>query len=233
MCCAGSCQCGWASQCSQAANRDAKSCCLRVGHSRPGALQDHHHSLLPRGHGLHPHVRHHQWGVLRRRAGLVSSVFVWPYPQITNRFLFRGFNAIIWYPALLTLHIFSSFWYKSPKLNGLLLTATVYSFRSDIWLSCYVACILVSLSGSQGKLVKVKALVHSWVMQASGGWTVARAQMSVIYDDAFFISKTGLGRGRSIGCRNQVSGLRFLLQKSDRVIISAKSQESLESQLRS
>lgn len=90
-------------------------------------------------------------------------------------------------------HGFSFFWYKSPKLNGLLRTATVYSSRSNIWLSCYVACILVSPSGSQGKLVKVMALVHSWVMQASGGWTAARAQMSVIYDDDSSCLKPDLG----------------------------------------
>lgn len=57
---------------SQAANSSAKSYCLCVGHSRPGALQDHHHCLLPRGHGFHPNVRHHQRGVLWRCAGLVS-----------------------------------------------------------------------------------------------------------------------------------------------------------------
>lgn len=58
---------------SQPANSNAKSCYLCVGHSRPGALQDHHHCLLPRGHGLHPNVRHHQRGVLRCCAGLVSG----------------------------------------------------------------------------------------------------------------------------------------------------------------
>lgn len=61
------------------------------------------------------------------------------------------------------------------------------------------------------------ALIHSWVTQASAGWRVSpsQAQMSVIYDDAY-VSKTGLGRRRSIGCRNQVSGLGFLLQKQAR-----------------
>ncbi len=68
--------------------------------------------------------------------------------------------------------------------------------------------------GARGNLVKVVALVHSWVTRASAGWGVrlSQAQMSVIYDDAY-VSKTGLGRRRWIGCRNQVSGLGFLLQK--------------------
>lgn len=45
----------------------------------------------------------------------------------------------------------------------------------------------------------------------------AKPQMSVIYDDAY-VSKMGLGRRRSIGCRNQVSGLGFLLQKQARLV---------------
>lgn len=42
------------------------------GHSRARAIPDHHHGLLPGRHGLYPHVRRHQRGVLQRRAGLVS-----------------------------------------------------------------------------------------------------------------------------------------------------------------
>lgn len=59
---------------SQTAHIDAQTCSVCAGHSRPGALQDHHHGVLPRGHGLHPNVRHHQRGVLRRCAGLVSRL---------------------------------------------------------------------------------------------------------------------------------------------------------------
>lgn len=46
---------------------------LCSGHGRPGALPDHHHSLLPRCHGLPAHVRRGQPGLLHGRAGLVSG----------------------------------------------------------------------------------------------------------------------------------------------------------------
>lgn len=45
--------------------------CL-LGHSRPGEIQDHHHSLLSRGHGLHFNVWHHKWRVLQCSTRLVS-----------------------------------------------------------------------------------------------------------------------------------------------------------------
>lgn len=47
--------------------------CLFSGHGRSGALSHHHHSLLPRCHGLHSHVWHHQRGILQRRPGLVGD----------------------------------------------------------------------------------------------------------------------------------------------------------------
>lgn len=43
-----------------------------IGHSRAGALQDHHYSLLQGSYGLYPHVWYYQWGVVRCCTGLVS-----------------------------------------------------------------------------------------------------------------------------------------------------------------
>uniref|UniRef100_A0A8C4JZ13 small monomeric GTPase n=1 Tax=Dromaius novaehollandiae TaxID=8790 RepID=A0A8C4JZ13_DRONO len=68
-----------------------------LGHRRAGAVPHHHHRLLPRGHGLHPHVRHHQRGVLQRRAGLVSAALTSPNEPPTSaaprRFSFIAFFA--------------------------------------------------------------------------------------------------------------------------------------------
>lgn len=46
---------------------------LFPGHGGAGALSHHHHGILPRRHGLHPHVWHNQRGVLQRRPGLVRD----------------------------------------------------------------------------------------------------------------------------------------------------------------
>lgn len=51
---------------------DRMSLFCSLGHSRPGKIQDHHHSLLSRGHGLHFNVWHHQWRILQCRTRLVS-----------------------------------------------------------------------------------------------------------------------------------------------------------------
>lgn len=58
------------------------------GHSRSGALPHHHHRLLPRRHGLHPYVWHHQRGVLQRCPGLVCDwliCFTWQECKLTPR----------------------------------------------------------------------------------------------------------------------------------------------------
>lgn len=47
--------------------------CVAVGHCWSGALQDHHHSVLQGSHGLHPHVWHHQWGLLQCCSRLVRD----------------------------------------------------------------------------------------------------------------------------------------------------------------
>ncbi len=44
---------------------------LLPGHSGAGALPHYHYGLLPRCHGLHSHVWHHQRRVLQRRPRLV------------------------------------------------------------------------------------------------------------------------------------------------------------------
>lgn len=44
-----------------------------IGHGGARTVPNYHHSLLPGCHGLHPHVRHHQRGVLQCRARLVST----------------------------------------------------------------------------------------------------------------------------------------------------------------
>lgn len=51
---------------------DRMSLFCSLGHSRPGKIQDHHHSLLSRGHGLHFNVWHHKWRILQCRTRLVS-----------------------------------------------------------------------------------------------------------------------------------------------------------------
>ena len=53
--------------------RREESKAANMGHSRPGEVPYHHNGLLPRSHGLHPDVWHHQWGVLQRRTGLVRA----------------------------------------------------------------------------------------------------------------------------------------------------------------
>lgn len=44
-----------------------------IGHGGARTVPNYHHSLLPGCHGLHPHVRHHQRGVLQCCARLVSA----------------------------------------------------------------------------------------------------------------------------------------------------------------
>lgn len=187
-----SCQCCWAWHKYQSADSH-QLCCMCVGHSGPGALQDHHHCLLPWGHGLHPNVWHHKRGVFWRCAGLVScfglfgvniwnvvmSVFVFcsVYCIMSIRSTYRkGFLFVtIMQSAEILLDIVRFFFFfASHKTNLRTHTGrTVTVHLSDISQPCFCSvhgCIHVRLA-NLGKLVKVVAPVHSWVTQAPAGWT--------------------------------------------------------------
>jgi hypothetical protein len=55
---------------------NATICCTKAirleGHRRTGEIQDDHDGVLQGRHGVHPHVRHHERGVVQQRPRLVS-----------------------------------------------------------------------------------------------------------------------------------------------------------------
>lgn len=155
----------------QPAYSNTKSCCLCVGHSRPGAIQDHHHCLLPWGYGLHSHVRHHQWGIFRRRAGLVSH------------------DGLLFWQSCIKVSSLGVFALCPSSLPSLSLPSV------SVWQACYVVSVCASLSGLRIKrwLVKVMALVHLSHTSVCS-WTVnfCQAQMLVTSDDAFMSKQATL-----------------------------------------
>lgn len=111
---------------------DRLSLFCSLGHSRPGKIQDHHHSLLSRGHGLHFNVWHHQWRILQCCTRLVSYChYKWRSSSIWKSIPFTAVAMVQW--PMYVYHELQFYLCREAKKKLVTFTTTVRWFEKLFW----------------------------------------------------------------------------------------------------